>query len=168
MSIFTNSRTLLAGICLTIALPASADVVVTFAEGAPKDRFTVEMTGNCALGAEDVVIDLSGSTAGLVFDVTGAGAGVEVYQPFEVVSGQDLLSSQPVVRDGDQRVVLPLSGLPAGQTVAFTIDVDDTAGQREITVSGSEIAGATVRVAGLSAPFGPDAVARLATEDCLS
>ncbi|WP_371157056.1 aggregation factor core [Jannaschia sp. 2305UL9-9] len=153
---------------ILLATPTFADVTVTFREGAPKDRFTIEQTGECGLGSTDVTIDLSGSASGLVFDVTGSGAGVQVFQPFELVAGQDLLSGQPVVRDGDQRITLPVTGLLAGQTIAFTIDVDDTVGTREITVSDSEIIGASVRVGDRSAEFGADAIARLSLPDCLS
>lgn len=129
-----------------LALPAAADVAVAFSEGAPKDRFTITNIGACALGPVDVTIDLAGSSAGLVFDVTGQGAGVEVFQPFELVSGGDLLTSTPRVRDGDNALMLSLTSLGQGQSVSFTIDVDDTIGAREITVSRAEITGASVRV----------------------
>jgi hypothetical protein len=125
---------------------ASADLAVTFLEGAPKDRFVFENTGNCPLGPTDLVVDLSGSVAGLIFDVTATGAGVQVYQPFELVAGADSLSGLPQVSDGDTGLVLPVSALPPGARIAFTIDVDDTINQREITVSNAEIAGAEVRL----------------------
>ena len=124
--------------------PAMAEVRVDFIEGAPKDRFVVSNLGTCPLKAADVSLDLSGSAAGLIFDVTASGAGVEVFQPFEVVKGEQYLTALPVVRDGDRRIELQIDGLPVGQSVVFTIDVDDTAGEREITVSDSEIRGATV------------------------
>ena len=136
----------LAAAASLVAAQAYADIRVQFDEGAPKDRFTITRTGDCDLGASVVVLDLSGSTHGLIFDVTGSGQGVEVYQPFELVTGADLLTSQPTVRDGDQVIRLALGPLASGESVAFTIDVDDTAGAREITVSDSEIQGATVRV----------------------
>lgn len=129
------------------ATAAAADLTVRFEEGAPKDRFTLTNTGDCALPAMVVTLDLGTAPAGLIFDVTGAGAGVQVFQPFEVVSGGDALIEAPQVRDGDSAVTLRLKGLAAGADVAFTVDVDDTGGGREITVSGSEIAGASVRMA---------------------
>ncbi|MEO0385631.1 MAG: aggregation factor core [Pseudomonadota bacterium] len=153
-------------------LPALADVQVTFIEGAPKDRFTITNTGSCALGPVDVTIDLSGSSAGLVFDVTEQGAGVEVFQPFELVSGSSLLSSTPSVRDGDNGLTLALTNLDQGQSVAFTIDVDDTIGAREITVSRAEISGAGIRVetdfAQASGIFDETAVAVAPFQACLS
>lgn len=127
-----------------LSSPALADVEVIFSEGAPKDRFTITNTGACDLGPMDVTIDLAGSSAGLVFDVTGQGAGVEVFQPFELVSGNALLSAIPIVRDGDNALTLALTSLGQGQSLAFTIDVDDTIGAREITVSRAEIRGAGV------------------------
>lgn len=132
---------------LLSATTATADLAVRFDEGAPKDRFTLTNTGDCALPAMVVTLNLGTAPAGLIFDVTGSGAGVEVFQPFEMVSGGDALAELPTVLDGDNAVKLKLNGLAAGANVAFTVDVDDTAGGREITVSGSEIAGASVRMA---------------------
>ncbi|MEM8540031.1 MAG: aggregation factor core [Pseudomonadota bacterium] len=136
-------------LCLTIAAlsfstAAMADVSVVFREGAPKDRFTIENTGGCLLDGAIVTIDLSQSKAGLIFDVTEKGAGVEVFQPFELTSGASYLAEIPTVRDGDNKVSLVLGSLPQSKVISFTIDVDDTVNQREITVSGSEIQGAAV------------------------
>ncbi|MEO1695473.1 MAG: aggregation factor core, partial [Pseudomonadota bacterium] len=58
---------------LVAATPARADLEVRFDEGAPKDRFTVENTSGCAIGAAQITIDLSGSPFGLIFDTTGSG-----------------------------------------------------------------------------------------------
>ena len=78
-------------LCLSlIAMPAAADIRVDFIEGAPKDRFEIANTATCALGAVEVVIDLSGSAGALVFDTEEAGQGVEVFQPFALVDGADL------------------------------------------------------------------------------
>jgi len=49
-----------------------------------------------------------------------------------------------VTRPGDQRITLNLTSLPIKQSIAFTIDVDDTAGTREITVADGEMSGTTV------------------------
>lgn len=125
-----------------MAGPARADISVTFSEGAPKDRFIIANTSDCELNDLAIVIDLSSSSSGLVFDVTNSGAGVQVFQPFEFVSGGDDVVGQPVVRDGDNTLRLALKRLARGEPVSFTIDVDDTMGGREITVSGSEISGA--------------------------
>lgn len=103
---------------LVLVGAAHADILVRFDEGAPKDRFTVENVGNCLLADAVVTIDLSGSASGLIFDVTASGAGVEVFQPFELVSGADLLSALPRVRDGDNRVDLALRSLGPGDRVA--------------------------------------------------
>lgn len=161
----------LAFTCL-LATPALSQIEVRFMEGAPKDRFQVSNVGGCPMGASQVTIDLAGSAGALVFDVTAAGAGVEVFQPFEVVTGADRLLSQPVVRDGDRAIVLDLSGMAPGEVVAFTIDVDDTIGAREITVTGGEIAGATVKLrsdgAEVSAAFRNGPTATLATTACVT
>ncbi|MDP2493054.1 aggregation factor core [Shimia thalassica] len=162
---------LLTAACL-LASPSLADLHVEFVEGAPKDRFVVTNTGNCPIDAAMVTIDLSGSQGGLIFDVTGAGSGVEVFQPFEVVLGGDHMVQLPNVKDGDQVVSLQLENLDQNGSVAFTIDVDDTAGAREITVSRSEMKGATVSAKvganNYSAVIGDTPKVTVKTGDCLS
>ena len=157
---------------LLFAMPAHADILVTFDEGAPKDRFTILNADRCPLDDASVTIDLSGSAGKLIFDVTGTGAGIEVFQPFEAVTGASALSSLPRVRDGDSAVTLAIHRLAPGDRIAFTIDVDDTTSGYGIMVSGSEIDGATVQIdKGSSAAgnrFGPDATARVPFSSCLS
>jgi len=159
-------------LALFAASPSLADISVEFDEGAPKDRFTITNVGDCALGALGVTLDMSTSQSGLIFDVTGSGAGVEVFQPFELASGQSILSATPDVTDGQQSISLSLLGLADGQSIAFTIDVDDTTSDRQITVSGSEIAGAQVRVdldgETATGTFGTDATSRVELTACVS
>ena len=129
------------------ATPALADIEVRFIEGAPKDRFTFTASSTlCGAGPVAIDLNMEGSTGKLVFDVTESGAGVEVFQPLEIVSGSEVLVRASDVTDGDQRLTFDLVSLDPGETFAFTIDVDDTLGAREITVSGSEIAGARVSI----------------------
>lgn len=144
----TTFRLALLGAASLIAFSsvAFADLRVSFDEGAPKDRFRFENTSDCTINAATVLLNLSTSSAGLIFDVTGQGAGVEVFQPFEIIEGAAALSALTTVSDGDNQVELKIATLAPGKAVAFTIDVDDTIGQREITVSGSEINGATVEL----------------------
>lgn len=155
-----------------LATTAHADVVVTFSEGAPKDRFSFVATEDCIAGPLSITIDLTGSEAGLIFDVTESGAGVEVFQPFELVAGGDLVSGASFVRDGDTSLAIALTALPKDSEVGFTIDLDDTMGGQEITVSGSEIAGATVLVSSENGTsegvFGADAIALVPVSDCVS
>ncbi|MEL6998013.1 MAG: aggregation factor core [Pseudomonadota bacterium] len=155
-----------------VATPALSDIRVTFTEGAPKDRFTIASTSDCDIGTTEIVLDLSGSAHGLIFDTTGAGQGVSVYQPFEIVSGAGLLTALPSVQDGDKVIRLSLAELPYGQTIAFTIDVDDTAGISETMVSGAEITGASVSVqtpgSAQTATFDASATASVPLNDCLS
>jgi hypothetical protein len=118
-----------------------------FTESAPKDRFSFTNTGSCNLGPVTVTLSLEDSVGGLIFDTTGDGAGVEVFQPFETVSGAQAVSSVTPVTDGDTSVSLTLTGLAPAQTVAFTIDVDDTlrySALGQIQIADSEIAGAIV------------------------
>lgn len=157
---------------LLLTTPALAELHVRFDEGAPKDRFTVTNVGACDLGASAVTIDLSGSPYGLIFDVTGKGAGVQVFQPFELTSGAANLTALPQVSDGDNQVTLNLRKFPSGASVSFTIDVDDTVNSREITVSNTEIAGAAViaRTGSQMArgTFGENAKAEVKLASCAS
>jgi hypothetical protein len=152
--------------------PAWADLEVRFREAAPKDRFTIRNAGACAVLWIDLTIDLSGSPYGLVFDVTGAGPGVNTFQPFEAVAGEAFLDGVPEVTDGDTSVSFSLRGLGPNQHVVFTADIDDTAGPGASTVSPTEIFGATVRAEGdhgaSEARFGLDAAARLPVSGCVS
>lgn len=138
--------TLSLSILSTFALssPTFADLKDEFIEGAPKDRFVMTNIGDCALGNGQFEIDSTGSSAGLIFDVTNEGASVEVFQPFEVTAGAENLTAQPTITDGDRRAMLDLAGLGVNETIAFTIDVDDTIGTRAITVADGEISGTTV------------------------
>ena len=137
-------RMLLSAAALSLTTTvAIADVDVSFIEGAPKDRFEIVNTSKCEISNAELVIDLNGSVGGLIFDVSATGAGVEVFQPFEVVAGNAFLTAKPQVRDGDQRIALSIGKLPAGEKIGFTIDVDDTANTREITVDDSELSGAS-------------------------
>lgn len=153
-----------------LAVPAHANLTVDFDEGAPKDRFTFTNTSSCALKDTTVTLDLSGSKSGLIFDVTNAGAGVEVFQPLELVAGKKSLASIPKVKDGDNKITFSVASLAAGEKLAFTIDVDDTMGGREITVSGSEIQGAfaSVSTAGKinKGTFGKNAKAVVNVDPC--
>ena len=53
-------------------------------------------------GHDSVTIDLVGSQGELIFDITDAGVGVEVFQPFVAITGQDMLVSASAVADGDK------------------------------------------------------------------
>ncbi|MEJ5219138.1 aggregation factor core [Cognatishimia sp. D5M38] len=129
---------------IAFSSPALAEIRVEFIEGAPKDRFVFTNFSDCDIGAGIFKIDFTNSNAGLIFDVSGSGAGVEVFQPFELTSGAEFLTTLPIISDGDQLAVLDISGLKTNASIAFTIDVDDTLGARAITVSDSEISGTTV------------------------
>lgn len=160
-------------LCLAMCLaafPAAADLRVRFIEGAPKDRFVITNEARCAVLQSEFVVDLAGSAAGLIFDVTGEGAGVQVFQPFELLDGAAALNAIPKVSDGDTRLSLSIRSLAPGAQIAFTIDVDDTLGPRGITVSDAEIAGATVRLVSggvtRSGTFSPRSEAVVKTPAC--
>ncbi len=156
----------------TSASTAQADLLMIFRDGAPKDRFTLTNTGACPAAPMDVTIDLSPAPAGLIFDITAQGQGVEVFQPFELTAGNDVVSGKSEVTDGDQTLTLALTGLAPGEGLSFTIDLDDTAGGSKIIVSGAEIAGAQVivNVAGVTRTgiFDQNGAAVVSLDTCIS
>jgi hypothetical protein len=134
-----------------VFLPGSgiADLLVRFDEGAPKDHLTITNAGACDTGPATIAFDLSESAGMLIFDTTAAGAGVDVFQPVELVAGETTVESASAVVDGDTRLEIRLSSLGPQISVAFTLDLDDqqassALGQTRIT--GSEIRGAFVIV----------------------
>jgi len=165
-----KSSLLVLPLLISMSSAAAAGLSVRFDEGAPKDRFTLTNSGECNLKQARVMLDLSSSKAGLIFDVTASGAGVEVFQPLEFVKGADKLSRIPQVRDGDNRLELSIAQLKKGESIAFTIDVDDTLGGQEIIVSDSEISGANIQLSAgsnkLSGTFGANAVASIDGIEC--
>lgn len=160
---------LIAGLALA-ADSARADLSVRFEEGAPKDRFVMENLGTCPLGAASITVDLTASRGGLFFDVTGAGAGVSVFQPLEIESGGELAGEVRPVADGDTSLTLVLHDLPPGGRVIVTTDLDDSIGRGSTIVADAEVAGAAVAVeAGgerISGYFGADAAAWLELPPC--
>ncbi|WP_420860727.1 hypothetical protein [Algirhabdus cladophorae] len=165
-----------AALVLCTSLAAQADVTVRFIESAPKDSFVVTNTSACALPAQVLTLDLSTSAAGLIFDVTDQGAGVEVFQPLEFVQGQPLVQTVSQPMDGDQQLVMSLNAMQPGEVLRLTIDLDDTLAAGElgqIRVSGSEIEGAQVLQSLGSfeptiASFNSKGMATVATPACTS
>lgn len=168
------SRASVAAFALSFAHVSYANMAVDFREGAPKDRFTITNTGECELNDFELTIDLSDTDGMLIFDTTGNGAGVEVFQPFEVSKGAITLISSDTVKDGDTALSLAIQSLSAGESISFTIDVDDTLSDSElgnIRVSDSEIKGGAVRVqlaagASASAIFDGNSRAEIASLNC--
>lgn len=140
-------KTLILAMLFPVA--AVADIEMRFIEGAPKDRFEFVNAAPCATGPVRLEIDMSDSVGGLYFDTSSAGAGIEVFQPFQIVSGGALIKDTVQVSDGETSLAINLRDFPAGAQLAFTIDVDDTLrhgslGQTQ--VARSEIAGTSVKV----------------------
>lgn len=141
------TSTLLTLILATLATPLAAELSVKFVESAPKDWFAVTNNSNCKLDSLQMDIDLTDSVGKLIFDTTSTGAGVEVFQPFEIRSGNIELISAGDVKDGDKSLSVLIKHLQPGETASFTIDVDDTLTNSElgmIRVSQSEIRGTKV------------------------
>lgn len=163
---------------LPVLAPAGAlaDLRVSYVDSSP-DRFTIQNGSGCELGAFELVIDLGRSPAGLIFDVTGSGAGFAAHAPLAVVEGGEQVVSIGRIGDGDSRLVVELDFLAGGGTVRVAIDVDDTNPESDLgptLISGTEIAGAVAEVRRgeggppVSATFGPDGVAVLPVEACIA
>lgn len=132
------------GLCAVSSF-ACADITVKFEESAPKDRFVIS-SSTCAVEQLDIAIDLSPSAGALIFDVTVDGAGVEVFQPVEIQTGN--AQAAPVV-DGDQFLRLTIPELPAGTEIIVSADLDDVLPQSslgQIRVTGSELDGASIQL----------------------
>ena len=145
-----KSLRILLGLLLGLPLVSNAyagHLTVLFEEDAPKDRFIVRNDSTCLISDVSLKIDLAGSKAGLYFDTTASGAGVEVYQPFEVQSGGELLSEIPTIKDGDKVMELKFPELAPESRLVVTIDVDDSLSTTSTPtmISGSEIENATIR-----------------------
>lgn len=126
-----------------------ANVQIDFIESAPKDSFVVKNTSACVLNNFVVDIDLNDTAGQLIFDTTASGAGVEVFQPFEVVEGRINLVSSSSVKDGDKKLSIAVASLAPNKSVRFTIDVDDTltnSALGNIRVANSEMENGTVNI----------------------
>lgn len=164
----------LLGLATAMLLPtlnASANMQIKFVESAPKDWFAVTNTSDCNLSNIELTFDLTQSQGALIFDTTATGAGVEVYQPFSVRSGNLELVSGDNVADGDKTLTIMITDLKPAEVASFTIDVDDTLTKSElgnIRVSRSEIAGARVSLAnsGTTSVFDDSGATEMAVTQC--
>ena len=145
-----NPKKRLAGlVLLCISTPALATIDIKFVESAPKDWFALANSTECPLTHVRMDVDLSSSAGKLIFDTTASGAGVEVFQPFEVRDGNVTLHAAESVNDGDTQLSVIIENLAPGETASFTIDVDDTLTNSElgmIRVSKSEITGSVIKL----------------------
>jgi len=140
-------------LCLFLLLmPATAlaetcgpRLVVIFAEGAPKDRFTLTNASDPGWSVTEVEIDLGPSRGRLIFDVTERGAGLSVYQPFEEAGGTAIVATRNEVSDGDTLLTLRFTSFEPGERYEFTIDLDDTVSGSPTVISTAEIAEGLVR-----------------------
>lgn len=125
------------------AAPAGADITVRFVDASP-DQITFTLAGICETGPAVLALDLTGSPAGLLIDMTGG------VRRVEVIAGAQWVTSLPQPQHGDTSVTLEVSALVPGETIALSIDIDDTRSARPGIVRDWEIEGmaAQVTVAG--------------------
>jgi hypothetical protein len=132
------------------AAPVWADIEARFVDAAPKDRFTIRNADICATGPIRITVDLTDTAGGLYFDTTVRGAGVSVYQPFELAGGAEHVAAVTPVADGARGFTIEIIDLPPGAVVTVTTDVDDALPQSAMgptRVDGGEILGGRVSVA---------------------
>ncbi len=162
------------GLCLTLLpVAAGADLLIRFDEGAPKDRLSLVNASGCETGPAVALIDLTDSAGGLYFDTTAAGAGVDVFQPVELIAGD--VEQMSVTGDGDTRLELRIPALRPGKMIVVTMDLDDRLADGALgqtRIAGTEISGATVTltVDGTTATgrFGSDNNAEVPLPSCVS
>jgi hypothetical protein len=122
---------------------------LVFNESAPKDSFSLRNEGHCVAKPVQLMVNLAPSRGRLIFDPTGSGAGVEVFQPFQITRGRNLVSTVQPVSDGDNQLILNFNRLPPKARFAFTIHVDATLERSETgptRISGVEIEGGSIIV----------------------
>ncbi|MEM9540824.1 MAG: hypothetical protein AAGA60_15125 [Cyanobacteria bacterium P01_E01_bin.42] len=153
---------------------AGTTIKVEFIETAPTDRFIITNTSSCVLEELTLELDLSPSAGMLIFDTSATGAGVDVFQPFEVQEGNIVPLNRSGVADGDTELALRITDLNPGDRAIFTIDVDDTRQNGEFgqsRVTESEISGAIVSItvddSKATSTFGDESTARVALSECL-
>jgi hypothetical protein len=125
------------------------DVTFTFTESAPRDRFEIRNDSSAGQPIQRARLELNGSAGRLFFDTAQGGAGVDVFQPFQVDSGEARLATVPVVKDGSDRIDLAFERFEPSQRFQFSIDVDDRLGDSDMgptRVSGRELEGALLTV----------------------
>lgn len=140
---------------------------VVFEEGAPRDRMTISNVSEAEADFRTVSIDLTESTGKIIFDTTDGGEGVEVFQAFQIESGDAVLAADPIAVDGGSTLDLSFTSFVAGQSFTFSIDVDDQLEDSDlgqIQVTGAEIEGALIEVelstgSNLTAAFVSDSTA---------
>lgn len=127
----------------------TVDVSFAFTESAPRDRFEFRNESSAGQSIQRLRLALARSAGRLFFDTVQGGAGVDVFQPFQVDSGDARLAADPAVKDGDDRLELVFERFEPGQRFQFSIDVDDRLGDSDMgptRVSGREMEGAVLTV----------------------
>ncbi|MEO0359371.1 MAG: hypothetical protein AAF386_14005, partial [Pseudomonadota bacterium] len=127
------------------ATSAQADLVVTFSDGNPHDRFWLQNTG-CATLVGVVTIDLTQSAGRVLIDSIRGGPGTKDPMPVEIERGDNTLGP---VMDGDQHLDIYLHGLAPDTVAVVTLDLDGDVGwlaAPNVGVENSEMAGARATI----------------------
>ncbi|NBD29649.1 MAG: hypothetical protein GVY31_06380 [Alphaproteobacteria bacterium] len=87
------------------------------------DRIVIRNTGDCALAAGLVVLDMRPSQGSVVIDTAVGGRGTKDAWPVRVVTGPVRLARP--VPDGSQVLILDIETLVPGQSAQLTLDIDN-------------------------------------------
>ena len=109
---------------------ASAEIMISFEESAPKDSFFVSNRSSCEITVGSITFDLSSATSELLFDTEQYGPGENVAQPFEIELSKKASATSLPMPDGASSAEIRFSDFsPDGEivvTVDITLDLDDS------------------------------------------
>lgn len=124
---------------------AANELLVWFQDGNPADRILVHNTG-CPISGAKLTIDFRSSSGKVLIDTTYGGPGSRDPLDVQVARG-DIRIIPP--QDGAQILEIMIDDMQRGAIAEVTMDVDDQISATEnmrVGVSGSEVAGTTVRL----------------------
>lgn len=128
------------------ALACGPDARILFTEGSD-DTFLIENNSVLGLSLQQMAIDLTSASGGIIFDTEQGGAGWSAYRPFTPLPSSAILRAASSGLDGFQHLTLVFDRFAPGDRFTFEIDLDDQLQNSEFgqtIVSGNEIAGAAV------------------------
>jgi len=102
---------------------ASAEIMISFEESAPKDRFSVSNWSSCEITAGSITFDRSSATSELLFDTEPSGPGENVAQPFEIELTKKVSATSIPVPDGASSAEIRFSDFSPGGEIVVTVDI---------------------------------------------
>lgn len=135
-----------------------ADLLITFVDDTPHDRFEIVNAGPCDTGAVEIGIRLNRAEGDLFFDATAAGSGVMSHHPVQFVVGADAVSQLSPVQDGDRSLAIALIGLSPEKRIVIAADIDHGQRASPSPYVGTGISGARIYLISVTRAFEAQAV----------